>query len=51
MPKPDKQLSSKKPATALATYILIAFIVAVLVLFFATRKHESGQTTAIEQTK
>jgi hypothetical protein len=51
MPKPDKQLSSNKPKAALGAYILIAFVVALLVVFFATRKHDSGAATAIEQTK
>ncbi|MCD2324746.1 hypothetical protein LQ953_12045 [Sphingomonas sp. IC-56] len=51
MPKPDKQLSSNKPKAALGTYILVAFVVAALVVFFATRKHDSGAATAIEQTK
>lgn len=50
MPKSDKQLSSNKPKAALGAYILIAFVVALLVVFFATRKHDSGASTAIEQT-
>lgn len=51
MPEPDKQLSSKKPAGMLGLYILVAFIAAVAVIFFATRKQDSGATTAIEQAK
>jgi len=50
MPRPDKQLSSKRPAGLLGVYILIAFVVAIAVIVMATRKHEAGQATAIEQT-
>ena len=50
MPEPEERVS-KKPAKLLGLYILIAFVVAAAILFVATRKHDAGQATAIEQTR
>lgn len=50
MPKPDEPRPSRSAARALGSYILIAFVVALLVVFFATKKHDSGAASAIEQT-